>query len=200
MSTSDTERRSAADSDRGTPPRGKGPVARPWRVFAVVLVLAFVNMAVWSLATPLFASPDEPAQVARAVALVHGQLIGKTVKNAGNADHRRHHPQGLRGRDRRTGDASPSRTPCPPSCATTAHPIEGRGADHHLCRALPAPVLRHRRPALALHRVLATGSTPCGLSSALLNAVFLALAAAVHRGLVTEPVPPGRTARGDRHR
>ena len=47
-------------------------------------MLAFVNMAVWSLATPLFASPDEPAQVARAVALVHGQLIGKTVKNDGN--------------------------------------------------------------------------------------------------------------------
>jgi hypothetical protein len=37
------------------------------------------------LATPFFASPDEPAQVARAVALVHGQLIGKTVKNDGNA-------------------------------------------------------------------------------------------------------------------
>ena len=48
-------------------------------------MLAFGNMAVWSLATPFFASPDEPAQVARAVALVHGQLVGRTVKNAGNA-------------------------------------------------------------------------------------------------------------------
>ena len=57
----------------------------PARVFVAVLVIAFLNMAAWSIATPLFASPDEPAQVARAVALVHGDLVGTTVKNAGNA-------------------------------------------------------------------------------------------------------------------
>jgi hypothetical protein len=85
MSTSETVRASVAASDQGAPQRRRGLVARPWRVFVVVLVLAFLNMAVWSLATPFFASPDEPAQVARAVALEHGQLIGKTVKNAGNA-------------------------------------------------------------------------------------------------------------------
>src|SRR5271167_4340780 len=85
MSTSTTVRVSAAGSDEGVAQQGRALVARPWRVFVVVFVLAFVNMAVWSLATPFFASPDEPAQVARAVALVHGQLIGKTVKNAGNA-------------------------------------------------------------------------------------------------------------------
>ena len=85
MSTSAAVRPSAAGSDEGAPRHGSGLVARPRRVFVVVLVLAFLNMAVWSLATPFFASPDEPAQVARAVALVHGQLIGKTVKNAGNA-------------------------------------------------------------------------------------------------------------------
>ncbi len=54
-------------------------------MFVAVLVIAFLNMAAWSIATPLFASPDEPAQVARAVALVHGDLIGTTVKNAGTA-------------------------------------------------------------------------------------------------------------------
>jgi hypothetical protein len=85
MSTSDTVRGSAAGSDEGAPWHGRGLVARPWRVFIVVLVLALLNMAVWSLATPFFASPDEPAQVARAVALVHGQLIGRTVRNDGNA-------------------------------------------------------------------------------------------------------------------
>src|SRR5271170_1770070 len=84
MSTSTTVRVSAAGSDEGVAQQGRGLVARPWRVFVVVLVLAFVNMAVWSLATPFFASPDEPAQVARAVALVHGQLIGMTVRNDGN--------------------------------------------------------------------------------------------------------------------
>jgi hypothetical protein len=83
-STSAAVRRSAAGADGVAPPHPGGLVARPRRVFVVVLVLAFVNMAVWSLATPFFASPDEPAQVARAVALVHGQLIGKTVRNDGN--------------------------------------------------------------------------------------------------------------------
>jgi hypothetical protein len=57
----------------------------PGRVFAVALVVAFLNIGLWSVATPLFASPDEPAHVVRAVALVHGDLIGKTVKNVGNA-------------------------------------------------------------------------------------------------------------------
>jgi hypothetical protein len=85
MSTSAPVRQSAAGADDGAPRHRRGLVTRPWRVFVIVFVLAFVNMAVWSLATPYFASPDEPAQVARAVALVHGQLIGKTVKNAGNA-------------------------------------------------------------------------------------------------------------------
>jgi predicted membrane protein DUF2142 len=51
----------------------------------VALVLAFGNMAVWSLASPLSASPDEPAHVDRAVALDHGQLIGQTYQNDGNA-------------------------------------------------------------------------------------------------------------------
>lgn len=51
----------------------------------VALVLAFGNMAVWSLATPFGASPDEPAHIERAVALDHGTLIGRTYKNVGNA-------------------------------------------------------------------------------------------------------------------
>jgi hypothetical protein len=58
--------------------------ANPWRVFVVALVLAFVNMAAWSLATPLFASPDEPAHVARAAALVRGEIIGQTIGSAAN--------------------------------------------------------------------------------------------------------------------
>ena len=85
MSTSGTVLAAVAGSEDGAPRYARSLAARPWRVFVVVLVLAFGNMAVWSLATPFFASPDEPAQVARAVALVHGQLIGKTVKNDGNA-------------------------------------------------------------------------------------------------------------------
>ncbi|MGH9919953.1 MAG: DUF2142 domain-containing protein [Nitrososphaerales archaeon] len=51
-------------------------------LFAVFLVLTFVNFAAWSLATPLFASPDEPTQVTYAAAAVRGQLVGVTIDGA----------------------------------------------------------------------------------------------------------------------
>jgi Predicted membrane protein (DUF2142) len=56
----------------------------PRRIFVTAFVLFFVTIATWSFATPFFASPDEPAHVSRAVALVHGQLIGHTIKSASN--------------------------------------------------------------------------------------------------------------------
>jgi hypothetical protein len=59
--------------------------SRPFAVFSAALAVLFLTMAVWSLATPLFAAPDEWAQVERAVALAHGELVGTTVKNDGNA-------------------------------------------------------------------------------------------------------------------
>jgi len=58
---------------------------RPGRFFAVCLALTFLNFAVWSLATPLFASPDEPTHVVHAAAAVRGELVGRTVKSASNA-------------------------------------------------------------------------------------------------------------------
>lgn len=73
----------AADDRAGSPParrRATGP-----RVFFVCLVLTFSNFAIWSVATPLFASPDEPTQVIRAAAVVRGQLVGRTVGNAADA-------------------------------------------------------------------------------------------------------------------
>ena len=54
----------------------------PVRLFACAFVAVFVTTSAWSLATPLFASPDEPSHVARAVALDHGQLIGNKVGHA----------------------------------------------------------------------------------------------------------------------
>ena len=42
-------------------------------------------MAAWSLASPLFSSPDEPAHVVHAVALDHGQLIGTPVGGSSSA-------------------------------------------------------------------------------------------------------------------
>jgi hypothetical protein len=43
-----------------------------WSAFVVFFVLA----AAWSIATPLFASPDEPSHVVRAASLVRGQILG----------------------------------------------------------------------------------------------------------------------------
>jgi hypothetical protein len=38
-------------------------------------------MVSWSPATPLFANPDRPAQVAEAVAVAHGEFTGIAVRN-----------------------------------------------------------------------------------------------------------------------
>jgi hypothetical protein len=42
----------------------------------------FLVVAMWSLATPLMASPDEPVQVAKAAAVVRGQFIGQSIGGA----------------------------------------------------------------------------------------------------------------------
>ena len=60
-------------------------LSSPLRVFTVSFVLVFLNMAAWSLASPLFSSPDEPAHVVHAVALDHGQLIGTPVGGSSSA-------------------------------------------------------------------------------------------------------------------
>jgi len=48
--------------------------------FAVVFAL----LAAWSLATPKYAAPDEPAHAYRAASLVRGQLLGRPVKPPGD--------------------------------------------------------------------------------------------------------------------
>ncbi|MDA8033394.1 MAG: DUF2142 domain-containing protein [Actinomycetota bacterium] len=47
------------------------------RLFVVTWALVFAAMGCWSLATPRFAAPDEPVQVAKAAAVVRGQLDGR---------------------------------------------------------------------------------------------------------------------------
>ena len=49
-----------------------------WTSFVLVALLS----GLWSLANPLYAAPDEPAHVVRAVALAHGQVIGRTPSQA----------------------------------------------------------------------------------------------------------------------
>jgi hypothetical protein len=57
----------------------KGRVGGAGAIFAACLVLTFVNFAAWSLATPLFASPDESTQVVAAAAAVRGEVVGFTI-------------------------------------------------------------------------------------------------------------------------
>lgn len=57
---------------------------RAYRLAATVFVVLFAGMVAWSLATPLSASPDEPAQVAHAAAVVRGQLVGTTIRSTAN--------------------------------------------------------------------------------------------------------------------
>jgi hypothetical protein len=53
---------------------GATTARRWWTSFSIVLLLSLC----WSLATPLFASPDEPAHVSRAASVARGQLLGRT--------------------------------------------------------------------------------------------------------------------------
>ena len=54
-------------------------VRAPWsprRVLLVTWALLSALSAVWALATPIAASPDEPAHIIRAASVVRGQLVG----------------------------------------------------------------------------------------------------------------------------
>lgn len=51
-----------------------------WAAFLAYLVLAVC----WSLATPLFAVPDEPAHVVRAASVARGQILGRSEKTLAN--------------------------------------------------------------------------------------------------------------------
>ncbi|MBM7504173.1 DUF2142 domain-containing protein [Agromyces aurantiacus] len=47
-----------------------------WVAFAFFAILS----SLWALASPVFSVPDENAHVARAVALMHGQIVGESVE------------------------------------------------------------------------------------------------------------------------
>ncbi len=55
----------------------EGLASTPGRVWWTSFVLVTSLIGLWAVADPLFAGPDEPAHVVRAVALSHGELTGK---------------------------------------------------------------------------------------------------------------------------
>ena len=146
-------------------------VARPWRVFLVAFVLFFAIMAAWSLATPPFASPDEPAHVVRAVSLLRGQLIG-TGPTSSNITRVNVPELYASGQDFVTCFAHIPTVPA--SCA---------GPFHGSSRTIPTTTSAGRYPPLyyaivglpSLFTVSTTGFYLMRLMSDLLSAVFLAL-------------------------
>lgn len=52
------------------------PSRRPWLVFVASWALFSALAILWSLATPISAAPDEPAQMVKAASVVRGQWIG----------------------------------------------------------------------------------------------------------------------------
>ncbi len=55
---------------------------RGLRTFVVPLVLIWLLASLWSLATPVFAAPDENAHAAKAIAQVRGELVGHPQKGS----------------------------------------------------------------------------------------------------------------------
>lgn len=64
-------------------PAGYG---RPRRVFLFAFVVFFAAAALWSLETPLISSPDEQVQVAKAAAVVRGELVGRLIGGPSSPD------------------------------------------------------------------------------------------------------------------
>ncbi len=58
--------------------------ARRVASWAAGFLIVFTLLAAWSLATPRYAAPDEPAHAYRAASLVRGQLLGKPVNVPGD--------------------------------------------------------------------------------------------------------------------
>ncbi len=48
-------------------------------IFLLAFLLTFIGVASWSFATPTAASPDEPDQVIKAVAVAHGEFVGSSA-------------------------------------------------------------------------------------------------------------------------
>jgi hypothetical protein len=176
---------SRADGDGATAPRplhAKRPPAPPpppprgraWPVFVVSLAAFFLLYAAWSIATPLFAAPDEPVQVMKAVAVAHGQLLGAQPKGPSSPYTTVHIPEIYA-----SGGGIPGcfafKNRVPASCA---HAFTGTTTD------VSVSIYTGRYPPLyyaivgipSLFMASASGVYVQRLVSALLNAIFLALA------------------------
>ena len=74
MSTTDTTPSTGSLSTSQEQSTGERP--RIWRAFLVVWLLLSALCAGWAVATPIGASPDEPAHIVKAASVARGQFIG----------------------------------------------------------------------------------------------------------------------------
>lgn len=160
------------------------------RSVAAALAVCLPLLLLWSLATPLMASPDEPAQFYAAAAAARGQLDGRTVPG----------PTGLREQIRLPENlvAVGSMVNClarRPTATADCQPAPGRstrpvGATTYFGNYPPLYFLVTGLPTLVLHGK-AAGAGARGVS-VLLSALLLALGA----GLLRSYPPRGRPALG----
>lgn len=71
------------DSD-GPPDNARPGRPGSLRFFLLMWLLLAVTASCWAFSTPLFASPDEDAQVVKAVSIARGQLTGETIAQPGH--------------------------------------------------------------------------------------------------------------------
>ncbi len=104
---------------RATPPAGTdGRLPRRARdVFALAFVACYAAMLLWAFATPLFAGPDEPVHVIKAVALWRGQLLGQLDTAPGAEEFAMVHVPGFYSVDRTLPKCFAHKPLVPASCA-----------------------------------------------------------------------------------
>jgi hypothetical protein len=159
---------------RATAPPPPPPRRRAWPVFLVSLAAFFLLYAVWSVATPLYGAPDEPVQVMKAVAVAHGQLLGSQPGGPSSPYVTVRIPEIYAAAGGVPGCFA-FKNHVPASCA---HALTGSSAE------VPVSIYTGRYPPLyyavvgipSLFMASASGVYLQRLVSALLNAVFLALA------------------------
>lgn len=144
-------------------------------MFSQFLVLFFIALAVWSWATPLYGVPDEPAHEVKAVAVVRGQFSGSNVGGSSDPYLGVTIPQ-LYARAGTTTRCFAFKADVPASCAPT--PTGGSTPTKVSTYVGRYPPLYYSLVGLpSLATASAAGVYLMRLASALLSAVFLALAA-----------------------
>ena len=190
----------ASANERGLSDNGRRvsnrshPLLRLW---ALSTAIFFCLCAAWSLATPIGASNDEPAQLVKAASVARGEIVGRTVSkkllSQVPASNRVDFNGCLSFATFRPCRAAVTVVTVPSSiadfslseCFTLFQQIPAgcdpglrgsgtRGEGNHLCRPVPSALLRLRRPSLTC--------LPYG-HGGLLDAPVAALASALFLGL-----------------